>query len=607
MEVNVLTMNKLFGKTIRYQIPAFQRPYVWSKEDQWEPLWDDVRNTAEDYLERSNRTGGDGHRTSISQPRTHFLGAVVVQQQQFMTGEIETRLVIDGQQRLTTSQLLLDAVQEVMEQRGHERIAKRMALLVLNNDAFVDDPDDVFKVWPTLNDRHAFRHAMHNGLPSDKYEDSLIVQAHEFFKHAVEHWLTQHPDEVEARADALEKAVVHLLELVVIDLRTDDEPHIIFETLNARGTPLLQSDLIKNMVLYEAGKADIAPDSEEALRLWDFTDSWWREEISRGRLRDPRIDVFLNYWLTMRTREEIRPDRISAEFRAYTESANEAIAEIADDIRRVGETYRTLEERKQGGFETFLYRRDTMQAGTLTPVLLWLFSSEMPEEQRRRAVHALESYMVRRMVCRMTTKNYNLLFLGLVNKLEKTGAASAGDVVVNYLAEQTAHANLWPDNPMLESAFLTSPLYWSLTRGRLRLVLEGIEEELRSSMAESQAVPRGLTIEHIMPQKWEENWPLTVDGTDVESAVKERDNRNRIIHSIGNLTLVNGSLNASLSNAPWADKRGTLGKHSVLFLNKELLEHSSGVWNEAMIEERAMRLFKAAARVWPSAEHIEQD
>ncbi len=604
MDVNVLTMEKLFGKPIRYQIPTFQRPYVWGKDEQWEPLWDDVRNTAEDYLENSANTNGSVRRVPTSQARAHFLGAVVVQQQPFMTGEIETRLVIDGQQRLTTSQLLLDAVQEILEQREYGRMAKRLSLLVLNNDAYIEDEDDVFKVWPTLNDRDAFRHAMHNGLPSEEYEDSLIVQAHEFFKQQIEHWLDERPEEVEARADALEKAVVHLLELVIIDLRLDDEPHIIFETLNARGTPLLQSDLIKNFILYKAGQADITDGSEDAIGLWAFNDDWWRTEIGRGRIREPRIDVFLNYWLTMRTREEIRPDRTSAEFRNYVEGTHYDIREIAGDIRRVGETYRDLEIGNKVGFESFLYRREVMQAGTLTPVLLWLFSSQMSEAQRKKGVHALESYMVRRMVCRMTTKNYNQLFLRLINTLEDEGPTAAGDTIARYLGEQTAHANLWPDDRMLEDAFLKLPLYWSLTRGRLRLVLEGIEEEMRSRMAESHSVPRGLTIEHIMPQKWQANWPLDADTADVESVVKKRDRRNRILHSIGNLTLVNGRLNASLSNGQWSDKKKVLNQHTVLFLNKELLDEAPNTWDEELIEERARRLSGIAARVWPSAEAI---
>ena len=86
----------------------------------------------------------------------------------------------------------------------------------------------------------------------DEFEDSRIVQAHQFFKLQVEHWLDERPEETAARAAALGNTVTHLLQLVVIDLGINDEPHIIFETLNARGTPLLQSDLIKNMILYKA-------------------------------------------------------------------------------------------------------------------------------------------------------------------------------------------------------------------------------------------------------------------------------------------------------------------------------------------------------------------
>ena len=604
MDVNVLSMERLFGKNIRYQIPTFQRPYVWRKEDQWQPLWDDVRNTAEIYIENAGRNSGATPRQAIHESRAHFLGAVVVQHQQFATGDIESRLVIDGQQRLTTTQLLLDAVQEVLENRGYGRIAARMSVLVLNNQAYVDKDDDYFKVWPTLTDRDAFRHAMHNGLPTDEFQDSLIVQAHEFFKLEIDHWLMELPEETDIRADALEKSVAHLLELVVIDLSVDDEPHIIFETLNARGTPLLQSDLIKNMVLYEAEQVDIDADSDAARHLWDFTDGWWRREVRRGRLTDPRIDVFLHYWLTMRVRREIRPDRVASEFRRYSEDSPARIEEIAADLKRVGVTYRTLENGEANGYETFLYRREVMQAGVLTPVLLWLFSSDMQGEQRKKAVRALESYMVRRMVCRMTSQNYNALFLGLINELENSGPLSAGDAVVSYLSEQRAHANLWPDDREVEKAFVELPLYWSLTRGRLRIVLEGIEEELRSPMAETQEVPRGLTIEHLMPQKWQENWPFAVVPTDSEEAVARHENRNRIIHSIGNLTLVNFRLNPSLSNSPWRCKRPKLLEHAVLFLNKKLLQEAPDEWDEDAILGRSMQLARLACRVWPTAQEL---
>lgn len=592
MDVSVLTMNKLFGANIRFLIPTFQRPYVWNKDEQWEPLWDDVRNTAEHYME---------HEGPDEELRSHFLGAVVVQQQRKKVGDIDKRVVIDGQQRLTTVQLLLDAVQEVMEKRCHTGISKRLSLLVLNNEAFVKNEDEFFKVWPTLDDCDAFRHAMHNGLPIDEFENSRIVKAHQFFKLQVEHWLDERPEETEVRAGALESTVTHLLQLVVIDLGINDEPHIIFETLNARGTPLLQSDLIKNMVLHKAGIEESESNSNKISRLWNFPEDWWRAEIGKGGNRNPRIDVFLNYWLIMKTRSEVRADRTSTVFRNHVEKVKVPIETIASDISQVSQTYLSLEEGGMTGFETFLYRRGVMQVGTLTPVLLWLFSSKMPDEQRKRAVLALESYLVRRMVCRMTTRSYYQLFLGMLNKLEDAGTAGAGDAVVKYLSEQTAYANQWPDDRNLENAFLTVPLYHSLTRARLRLVLEGLEEHIRSNMVESYVVPRGLTIEHIMPQKWDGRWPLPSRERNVEKAMELRDNRNRIIHTIGNLTLVSGRLNPKLSNSSWAKKRKELKKHAVLFLNKELVDEAPSAWNENTIAERAKRLSSVAAQIWPSA------
>ena len=588
MKADILRPRELFSKDVRYEIPQFQRPYVWEQETQWGPLWDDVRDTAEEYLE--NR-----------QVPPHFMGAVVMQQRLTSASEVETRIVVDGQQRLTTLQLLLDAVQEVFEQRGYRLPALRMSRLVANDEVYwVDDRDLAFKVWPTVFDRAAFRHAMKNELPSDEYQSSLIVQAHDFFKDQVGLWLDDSRSEaVEDRVEALEQAVVQLLEVVVIDLEPADDPHIIFETLNARGTPLLQSDLIKNLILYQAG-IGVDGDSEEASQLWNFdTDGWWRQEIAQGRLRRPRVDVFLNYWMVTRTREDVTADNVFSKFRVYAEDETnpKPIGELAEDIRTAGVIYRNLEEGRYPEIATFLYRRQVMQVGVLTPVLLWLFSANVPQQQIRKALRALESYLVRRMICRITPKDYNRLFVGLLTALEGNGAECAGDTTLGYLAGQDAYVRQWPDNQMLETEFQWAPLYRMLTRGRLRLVLEGIEAELRTNWAESQSVPRNLTIEHIMPQNWRPNWPLP-DATRAEGM------RDRLVHSIGNLTLVNQRLNSGLSNAPWVDKRNTLNRFSTLYLNKMLPDNVPGAWDETAIAARARRLCQAAIKVWPHADGI---
>ena len=294
MNVNIRDLSRLFGNQVRYEIPSYQRRYVWDQDGQWDALWEDVQNTAESVLE-------DGGVNA-----SHFLGAVVLQNKPASAGGVATWRVVDGQQRLTTMQLLLDAVHEVFVERNYKRDAAKLDVLVLNNKAFVDEdaPDLAFKVWPTTGDQDAFRHAMHNELPVDEYKDSLIVQAHEFFKLQTRQWLDDHPDDADARVGALYAAITSFLSMVVIDLDASDDPHVIFETLNARGTPLLQSDLIKNMVLSEAN---------DDSKVWDFGDPWWTNEIQQGRLMRPQTDVFLNYWLTIRTRSDVRvTDEFSA-------------------------------------------------------------------------------------------------------------------------------------------------------------------------------------------------------------------------------------------------------------------------------------------------------
>lgn len=588
MSVFIQGMQQIFFKPVRYEIPALQRRYVWNQEDQWEPLWNDVVSKAESYLE--------------GEASAHFLGAIVIQAQQSQYNRREAWAVVDGQQRLTTMQLLLDAAQEVFARREYNDNAQRLSDLVLNRETY-GGSGDVFKVVPTLNDRQAFQQAMDNELPNDVFDESRIVQAHEFFKDQIGHWLDERSDQDgqsdqgDQKVDALEFTLTHLLQIVVIALSSSEAAHVIFETLNARGTPLLESDMVKNMVIQEFGITD---DADET-KVWEFSSDWWQTEIPQGRLFRPRIDVLLNYWLVIRKKDDVAANQVFSAFRNEFNESGESIADITADIARVGKAYRELEETGVEGLETFLYRRGVMQAGTLNPPLLWLLSREVPLEQMRKAILALESFLVRRMVCGMTTSDYNRLFIGVVDALDRAGVDHAGEAVIEFLGRQTAHARQWPDNVEFERKFRERKVYGPMTQGRIRLVLEGIEEELRRNWAEDPSVPKGLAIEHIMPQEWHSNWKLPDDLEDEAQATEARKD---IIHRFGNLTLTSKKLNSSLSNSPWDKKREGLDEHSVLRLNRTLLDEAPDVWDEAAIEERARRLCVTAIKVWPHADGI---
>ena len=595
MDTNLRSPEKLFGSDIRYEIPPFQRRYVWKREEQWEPLWDDVENLAQSIV--------DGHPTE-----THFMGAIVLQQKQVATSTMERRIVVDGQQRLITLQLLIDAIQKVLKDRREKGAAKRLAVFVSNRKVFWDgNPDRAFKVWPTVVDREAFRHVMSDPAASD-YAALPIVQAHEFFKHQSEQWLDKFPNKTKKAASALEEAVRKKLEIVVIDLGDSDDPHVIFETLNARGTPLLQSDMVKNKILHDAKlglKNDDREVSEAEKHVWPFGQSdWWAKKIGRGLQRRPRVDVYLNYWLTLRKRAEMKP---YDEFRAFSEYTQEqtekgiGIQEVARDMGNLGRMYRGVEEFQRKDIERFVKRRNVMSMSVITPLLLWLLDANLPPAKLTNCLKALESFLVRRVVCGYSARSYGKLFVRLLEKLNAGPKKNTDSIIVSYLDEQNAQDTLWPKDRKLRKSFMTEPLYF-LTRGRLRMVLEGIEEELRTNKAESGDVPENLHIEHIMPQVWEPNWPLSGDVADDLEAI---DNREQAIHTIGNLTLVNRRLNSSLSNAPWDKKRKTLSDHSVLFLNKQLINDGPHVWDEAAIKKRAKWLYKQAVNVWPHSNDFE--
>jgi Uncharacterized conserved protein len=282
------------------------RTYVWSLERQWEPLWMDVRRLADRVLEGT-------------QTEPHFLGAIVVQQQQSEMGNLSVRTVIDGQQRLTTLQLLFDATYGLLVERELDALASQMENLVRNQAAYISDPSDRFKIWPTNRDRPAFEEVMALSRPDYaklKSQDSRIARAHRYFLTEVDHWLGA--DNPSKRAEALVSAMSHRLSLVVIDLAFDEDAQEIFETLNARGTPLTAADLIKNFVFQKLQQDNF--DAEEHYeKYWRlFETPFWETEVTVGRVVYSRSSLFLTQWLVAMTGEEITVREVFSRFKRYT-------------------------------------------------------------------------------------------------------------------------------------------------------------------------------------------------------------------------------------------------------------------------------------------------
>ena len=612
VEVNLLSLEDMFDRTIRYVVPPFQRRYVWTEEEQWQLLWDDLRRTAEARLSSLAATVSS-HRVRDADEDSHFLGAVVIQHKSTAVSEIRIREVIDGQQRLVTLQLLLSAMREVLRDFGHPG-ADRLGKLVENSDPAVqNEPNHRFKVWPTSGDETDFHTAMASRAASTDAEGTRIGDAWRFFFDETKSWIGDVASSHDIRIAALEDVVNKRLKMVVIELDEGENPHVIFETLNARGTPLLDWDLTKNYLMNRAAAECVDADALRVDHFADFDDDWWSEEVRQATKRRTRVDAFLNHWLMMRTAKSVEAKDVFPTLREWVADGPDGVTAVAADLGYSAELFREIEETESSGTVEgdFLYRWRSMQVRAITPLLLRLFCVSVPRTAFERSIRALESYLVRRMICGMTTRGYHDLMFPILEEIKSTDDRSDGtepqtevdEIVIRHLVNLKGERYLWPDNDRLFAAFLHDPLYDRLPRGRLRMVLEGIEGDLRTEKADS-GLPRGkLTIEHVMPKQWRDHWG------DVKAKLGDEDEdplarRDRLVHSIGNLTLVHRKLNAAMSNAGLADKRAALDEHSTLFLNKDLLRHSRRGWDEDSIARRARRLWQAAVNVWPQADKI---
>jgi hypothetical protein len=595
----------VFMQPQRLVVPLFQRPYVWNEENQWDPLWNDVVRVAERVLNQP-----------LEKHHPHFLGAVVLQQVQKQTGQMQERTIIDGQQRLTTLQLLLDALHAELLSVDAVPPAMRIEPLVTNSAPFCSKPEDRFKVWPTNRDRPAFNAVMGAKPPVDYsavgHTGERMVEAHRFFSEQVREWLVvKGPEKVQERAAAVETVVRELLQLVVIDLAVDENAQEIFETLNARGAQLTAADLIKNFIFQRL--LEVGTDVERAYQNhWkEFETGFWETEISVGRVRYPRSSIFLNHWLIARTGDEVVAREVFDRFKRFADHdfglpMDQLVVRVHDASRVYREfvTGASAHTGPRDRLGLFGYRTGVLESEVIKPIVLYLLDPDeppIPEAQLEKALDAVESWMVRRMLVRATTKNYNQVVAELIARVRTADRMTAGDVIESYFAGQSSGSRYWPDDAEIREEVGALLAYRRLGRGRLRMVLEAIEDHQRGWRdgkpgLGGERVARGkYAIEHVMPRKWSTHWPLT----DLSRGEAERD---RIIHTFGNLTLLTSKLNSKVSNGPWlgdGSKRSGLEAHDVLLLNRELLKKAGDQWTDESIRGRTRELAEIIIQIWP--------
>lgn len=619
MEAHARDLEKIFDKVIQYQIPLFQRPYVWDIEKGWQELWEDI----EDLLNKEIVRG---------KVHPHFMGAVVLEQLGTATGTIEARQIIDGQQRFTTLQIVMTVCRDQALQLDSEKYGERFGDLVHNRENRIDRADDAFKVWPTNSDRPAYRLVQTCGSLGElekqlkahpALRSSNIIGAYQYFSKQLHTWfnspiegeegpLADQPD-VGKRLEALWTVMRGKLQLVVIDLHQQDEAQVIFETMNSLGEPLLPSDLIKNYLFRLAMSEDADVEKLYAQHWAFFDEKPWRVEVKQGRITRPLIDIFLNHYLALVTQDDVKSTHLFNAFKGFVQDEDKKENKLIGSARtaeehmamlaRFGRIYRGWGEASaHPRLATFLRRLDAVDTTTVFPFLLMAHDHLMPEnpDEFDKVLTVIESFLVRRMVCQLTTKNYNKLFIELVKGVSKSDVLTA-ESVGKWLAKSKAESLKFPGNEEFGSAIAIYPVYKNLSQKKVRAILEAIDAALQHKKSEVVPLPGGLTIEHVMPQEWEENWPMPEKiGTDPAAVKAWKERREAVLQTLGNLTLITGSLNPALSNASWDEKRPELLKFSKLNLTQYFHDDElAGTWNEDMIIKRGISLVGTMLKLWP--------
>ena len=629
LETTNVQVKSLFGGDVQYIIPLFQRHYVWDREEQWEPLWEDIKEKAYQRLSEYQR-----------QRFTHFTGAIVIQQKQTNVDEVQKYEIIDGQQRLTTFQVVLCALRDICKFYEFKKIKAEAERHILNQGTLLDDSDDEhYKLIPTEFDRVSFI-----SLADKRASDSSgqIRSTYYYFKKEIEVYVNRDRDKMLA----LFHAILNDFGFVQILLDPQDEPEKIFESLNARAKELLQFDLLRNNLFL---KARIEEDRDKLYNdYWKhFENPYWEMEVTVARKKRTLSELFFQHFLMAKLGEE----NVTPLFNVYQRRlvGNNGVKHELSELKRYSEVYQKLTDcsvESEIGRAMSFYK--TFDITTLHPFILFIINElDVSGADLSKVLQILESYTMRRVLCiKSGARSYTKFFSKLIRSL-KGKPFDLGNFI-GLLSNEKAKATVWPTDFDVET-FLTDGWHiYDINRRVIRYILYRIElmkrEKNRFLETNRLIFDDRLSLEHVMPEGWQKTWSLSLltrgengpvfesqDGIYYEDLFRSEYRENNpewvtnpcekglanqdeayklalefachrigCLQSIGNLTLVTGSLNSSMSNKPFPEKKVSLSQNSLLMLNKEICEHD--VWDFGHIDERTEDLLACFCSIWPSAD-----
>jgi len=487
--------------------------------------------------------------------------------------------VIDGQQRLTTLSLLLIALGEALDESGRDSTREITKKKICNYFLFnaEETGDANYKLLLTRSDKDTLIHILEGGEEPDPFS-IRIKENYQFFSEQIR--------QSDIDLVSLYKGINKLI-IVDIALEQQDNPQLIFESLNSTGMDLSQADLIRNYVL-------MGLDNEEQIRLYKAY--WYPMELSFGQTQSGQIqnvalfNRFMRDYLTIKLGSGDIPnmDKVYATFKAYHQSRIQVpIEEIVQDISRFSKyfTRMTLSREKDIEIKQSFDNIKTLEVNVVYPFLLEVYDDyenhRLSREDFINILKLIESYVFRRLICGIPTHGLNRVFAAFSKEIDKEHYLES---VQAKILQKGAGAR-FPRNEEFRAEFVVKNIYNFRNRNYLLNKLENYQRKERVNIEE-------YTIEHIMPQ----NKQLSTEWQE-ELGLNWQEVQAKYLHTIGNLTLT--GYNSELSDRSFQKKRDMEGgfAQSPLRLNSGLARLEQ--WNEEEIAMRAQVLVELAIKVWP--------
>ena len=578
MQADKKEINGIFLKNKLLEIPFYQRSYVWG-ELEWERLLEDLR----DMCEREDE---------------YFLGSIILKNT-IITGDNPDQfagkfVVVDGQQRLTTLLILMKVIS-----------------LINEDDETFDDyffkrkkkgNIDALYLRHNHKDRPDFEKVMRLEELEDLEGSTGVIGAYNYFRANI--------DEDTAKTMDLETMTQYMV-FVMIEVYENEDEQQIFDTINSLGVRLTTAELLKN---YFFSTADIQQykDNWEAVFEADAdTRAYWDQEVTTGRLKRSLIDLFFDSLLQILVEDgEIdvkeadkkayeKVDRLFQSYRSFIELKKYRSKQyVLNAIKPYADWFRSLF--KPDAVESVVGKTASMdrmnvvifglQNSTLIPYVLYLRSQLAGDDDTfNEMLGILESFIMRRIVCRETTKNYNRFFNGLIRE-----GIDTPDKLIAKISARDDVTTAYPDDRALEASFHEEHRLTSLqARGILYLLETAVWPDGSST---SMLGFNTYSLEHLMPKKWRNHWGRL-------GSKEAEEQRDRTLLTLGNLAVIPQKLNGSISDSAWkAKKAGTKRTKGLTLcaggLPSMVEPLASDVWNEDLISDRADVLYGYALQTW---------